>query len=117
MDQSENKIITEESFREWLASTGNLFPSNKLELSRFEKLYSDYKYLLDENCVDPFAIIDGTFIPKKINLKLESDSIDSNIRMAARNLENFPEHILQRIKRNQNEPRSEEKGDSEIQDQ
>lgn len=117
MDQSENKIITEESFLEWLASTGNLFPSNKLELSRFEKLYSDYKYVLDENCVDPFAIIDGTFKPKKINLKLESESAERNIRMAARNLEKFPEHILQKIKRNQNESRSEEKGGSENKDQ
>ncbi len=32
----------------WLGSTGFLFPSNELELDRFNKLYEDYDYKLDD---------------------------------------------------------------------
>ncbi len=90
MGQSK-KIVTEENFREWSASTGNLFPGNKLELARFEKLYADYEYNLEESCVDPFAIINDDYSPTAIKLKLQQEH-NSEFKMAARNLENIPEH-------------------------
>jgi len=111
MGQS-RKMINEDNFREWLASTGNLFPSNDVELSRFEKLYSDFEYTLNENCVDPFAIINVDFKPSKIKLAIDKKDINNDIKMAARNLENVPEHILRKLKRNQNGPNSEKKGGS-----
>jgi hypothetical protein len=114
MGQSK-KIITEENFREWSASTGNLFPGNKFELSRFEKLYIDYEYNLDENCVDPFAIINGDFRPKAIKLKLQQEQ-NPDLKMAARNLEHIPEHILRKLKQNQHGLNSKKKRGSEEED-
>jgi hypothetical protein len=109
------KIITEENFREWLSSTGILFPGNKIELSRFEKLYSDFKYNLDESHVDPLAIINGDFHPKAFKLVFQQEDND-DLKMAARNLENIPEHILQKIKQNQNGLKSKKKRSSEEED-
>ncbi|HCY77653.1 MAG TPA: hypothetical protein DHV28_17210 [Ignavibacteriales bacterium] len=106
------KIITEDNFREWLASTGNLFPGNKSELNRFEKLYSDFEYRLDESYVDPFAIINGDFIPKRIKIELQNSDNDG-FKMAARNLEHLPEHILSKLKKNQDGLHSKKKGSSE----
>lgn len=106
------KIITEDNLREWLASTGNLFPGNMSELSRFEKLYSDFEYRLDENCVDPFAIINGDFVPKRIKIETQKNN-NGGFKMAARNLENLPEHILNKLKKNQDGLHSEKKGSSE----
>jgi len=110
MGQSK-EIITQDNFREWLASTGILFPGNKSELARFEKLYSDFKYRLDENCVDPFAIVNGDFRPKAIKLKLQQEE-NTELKIAARNLENIPEHILRKIKQNQNGLSAKKKGSS-----
>ena len=96
---------------EWLASTGYMFPSNPLELARFEKLYSDFDYKLSEDCVDPFAIISGDYKPKRLKIELtDNTEISEDMRMAARNFKNIPEHILKKLKRNQNGLGSEEEG-------
>jgi hypothetical protein len=106
------KMIKEDNFREWLASTGNLFPGNKKELSRFEKLYSDFEYRLEESCVDPFAIINGDFVPKRIKVDIQENK-NVGFKMAARNIENLPEHILNKLKKNQDGLQAKKKGSSE----
>lgn len=111
MGQSK-KIVTENNFREWLASTGNLFPGNKIELARFEKLYADFEYSIDENCIDPFAIVNGGFSPRAIKIKQQKEE-NTDLKMAARNLDKIPEHILKKIKKNQDGLNEKKKRSSE----
>ena len=101
MGQSKKINISEDNFAEWVASTGSMFPRNPVELKRFEKLYSEYEYKLSEECVDPFAIIDGSFKLSTKIVKLNSDDKTNDLRIAARNLDNLPEHILKKLKRKQ----------------
>ena len=99
MAKSKKHIITEENFNEWLSSTGFLFPSNLIELARFEKLYSDYDHKLNADCVDPFKIVEDNHNIRKINFieNKEADKLE-NLRIAARNFDGLPEHILKKIK-------------------
>ena len=113
MGQSKKEHITESNFLEWVASTGFLFPRNSVELKRFEKLYSDTEYQLSEESVDPFAIVSGSFKPKTNIIHLHAEETKDNFRMAARNLDNLPDHILKKLKRNQDEQKSEDSGISE----
>lgn len=103
MGQSKKQHITESNFLEWIASTGYLFPRNPLELKRFEKLYSDFYYKLPEDSVDPFAIVSGSYNPKSNVIKLQTDKPNAKLNMAARNLDQLPDHILKKLKRNQDE--------------
>lgn len=101
------KHITPENITEWLSSTGFLFPRNEVELERFEKLFSDDDFGLTGTEIDPDKIINGTFREKEI-LKMP-DSIKqievSPYRMVARNGNELPKHIMDKIKKNQNKSR------------
>lgn len=91
----------------WLSSTGFLFPSNELELDRFNRIYDDYKYKLDNISIDPIAIINNTFhrVPKVI--EMFSDDVDEEIdslRMVARKgSEDLPQHIIEKMRRKHNQ--------------
>ncbi|HKK44207.1 MAG TPA: hypothetical protein VJ964_01710 [Balneolaceae bacterium] len=94
--------ITQDNIIEWLRSTGYLFPKNKRELSRFEKLYPKVNRETKNTSIDPFAIIEGSRKPKKIQIQFEKDDNKeySDLRMAARKFENLPDHIREKIKQN-----------------
>lgn len=101
------KHITPENITEWLSSTGFLFPRNEVELERFEKLYGEEDYGLTGKEIDPDKIIDGTFREKKI-LKMPDNVNKEEIspyRMAARNGNELPKHIMDKIKKNQSRPK------------
>jgi Zn-dependent peptidase ImmA (M78 family) len=91
--ETEKRIITEDNLMEWLSSIGYLFPRNKLELTRFEKLYSNYQYVLEETCVDPYSIIRGNYTTKKV--KLDNDN------RIARDFENLAKHVIEKLTNNQ----------------
>jgi hypothetical protein len=102
------KNITPQDITEWLCSTGFLFPRNEVELERFEKLYGDEDFGLTGKEIDPDNIINGVFQDKKVEGVLPSSINKDEItpyRMAARNGASLPEHILEKIKRNQNKPK------------
>jgi hypothetical protein len=102
MGKSKNEIGIE-NFNEWLATTGYLFPSNPVELERFETLFKDFNYQLSSEVVDPIKIINGTYsqVIKKIE-SFEKISDIHELKIAARNLKEIPDHILKKIKSNQN---------------
>lgn len=102
------KHITPENLIEWLSSTGFLFPRNEVELERFEKLYGDEDFGLTGKEIDPDKIINSTFRENK-SQKLPDDLKKEEInpyRMAARNGNELPKHIMDKIKKNQNKPRN-----------
>lgn len=117
MSKSKKNIITENNFNEWLSSVGFLFPGNLIELARFEKLYNDFNYQLNEECVDPFKIIENNTNSKAIHFKSNQETNQSeNLRFAARNFDSLPDHILKKIKKNQNGLNQKEKGSSDEKD-
>lgn len=98
----ERKNITQENIGEWLGSTGFIFPRNEVELLRFKKLYQDYKYELSmDDVIDPAKIIRGELIQVPNEMNEENSEIGENWRMAARNFKNIPDHILKKMKGNQ----------------
>lgn len=106
------KNITPENITEWLSSTGFLFPRNEVELARFEKLYGDIDFGLTGKEIDPDKIINGTFREGKIkeniiNFKQEETN---PYRMAARNGNGLPNHIMDKIKKNQNKTKNDSSG-------
>lgn len=96
-----NNDINPENFNEWLRSTGFLFPTNELELNRFEKLYSDFQHELDGSIIDPTSIISG-LQQKPITIQKNGNSPEefNNFKMVARNGVNLPAHILAKMKKN-----------------
>ena len=110
---AQNKIhITSENSAEWLASCGFIFPTNEIELARFNKLHGEIDPNIKGNEVDPFKIIKGaTTILKQNPLSIPHIPM-SQYQMVARNLNNLPPHIIQKIKKNQ-ETKSEDDNSAE----
>lgn len=109
---SKKKInITQDNLIEWLCSTGYLFPRNEIELSRFERLYPEVERKTKDDSVDPFAILDSSRKRKPINLDIQDEEIENlpEMRMAARKYQDLPEHILEKIKKNQNKSNDNDK--------
>jgi hypothetical protein len=96
--------ITTDNMAEWLSSTGFLFPRNEIELARFDKLYPLEIENSTEFKVDCSRIINNTLKTKVISLKDEAREEDiAPLKMVARKGSSIPKHILDKIKKNQDE--------------
>jgi len=109
---AQNKAhINTENVDEWMASTGFLFPRTIKELLRFEKLYKDIVINLDGCQIDPEIILGRRTAPVVIPISKEFVKKETHFRMAARKGDkNVPQHILNKIKMNQDKRK---KDDSE----
>ena len=60
--------INNQNLEEWFRSTGFLFPTNELELARFDKLYADYDFKLKDFSIDAKFVlaVQKCFISKKL---------------------------------------------------
>lgn len=100
------ELIEAKHLDSWLGSTGFLFPSNDLELDRFNKLYEDYDYKLDDKSIDPFAIINNTFHRETKVIAMFENDIDEEIeslRMVARKgNKDLPQHIIDKMRKKHN---------------
>jgi hypothetical protein len=107
MATNNNQNINKDNVGEWLRSLGYLFPQNEKELARFEKLYDDYEFELNEEDIDPSKILqkeDQEGVPL---IQIKKYEVGEDIRLAARNLyEKLPQHIVDKMKEKQ-------KGDSD----
>src|SRR5690606_29492156 len=114
----DKKHITPENIDEWLSSTGFLFPRNELELARFEKLYNEGLEGITGKEIDPDKIINGKVESTKvIQIKPNLNAGEyTEYRMAARNGTNIPKHILDKMKKNQDNSRNNDNGPSEEKD-
>lgn len=101
------ELIDVEHLDSWLGSTGYLFPSNELELARFDKLYVDYDYKLGDKSIDPIAIINNTFHKEPKVITLFEEDVDEEIeslRMVARKgNRDLPQHIIEKMSRKHNQ--------------
>lgn len=89
---------------EWLASTGFLFPTNELELARFEKLYAEEGLDMTGFKVDCDRILGKTLAAKIVRFEPEAKPENiASLKMVARKGSNLPKHIQDKIKKNQDE--------------
>lgn len=89
---------------EWLSSTGYLFPENEIQLERFDKLYENYNFKLNESRIDVLAIIEGRLQKTKVIKLIDSDlkvEIDSLKMVARKGNSDLPKHIIDKMKENQ----------------
>src|SRR3989337_4533354 len=110
-----SKIIDANNFDSWLASTGFLFPTNELELARFNKLFDNSEENLTGNEIDLERILNGQSISKIVwmNIYPTIDKDLSLYRMVARNGSNLPQHIIDKMKKNQSNPRPDDNSNEE----
>lgn len=112
---AQNKLhITPDNITEWLASTGFLFPRNELELARFDKLYPEEAEGASDFQVDFDKIFNGTLKTRTIPLKKEAEEKDIiQLKMVARKGSSVPQHILDKMKKNQDGRSKDDNGTSE----
>lgn len=79
------KTLNENEITEILASTGYVFPRNKVELERFEILFGENDYGLTGNEVDPNIILErNQRKPKVIKLSDVENFISDDYKLVAR---------------------------------
>lgn len=98
---NKNKI-NNNNLEEWFRSTGFLFPTNELELARFNKLYADYDFKLKEVSIDAKSIIEGNICSCEtkvfsINIVNEVKNEIEELKMVARKGQDIPQHILDKM--------------------
>lgn len=82
-----------------LCSDGFLPPRNEEELLETEKRMEGYQFKNDNRHVDAQVIINGASC-EVISMKIIDDDIDAEtIGMAARNFENLPQSVIDKIKK------------------
>ena len=106
--------ITPDNMAEWIASTGFIFPRTMRELMRFEKLYNDVEINLEGCQIDPEKILGRKGGADVIQLPQEEKKEKTHFRMAARKGDsNIPQHILEKIKKNQDQRKKDDDGSKE----
>jgi hypothetical protein len=89
---------------EWLSSTGFLYPTNELELARFNKLCADYDFKLKDSSIDVQSILKNDVCPNiKPLIFTKDENIENEIqelRMAARKgSQDIPQHIIDKMRK------------------
>lgn len=96
--------ISDENLDDWLHSTGFLYPTNEKQLDRFNKLFEDYDFKLNNAVIDVKSIINGTLCNKTktipLNISLDISSEIENLKMVARKgqTNNLPKHIIDKMR-------------------
>ncbi len=102
MGTNNKNKINKLNLEEWFRSTGFLFPTNELELARFDKLYADYDFKLKDVSIDAKSIIEGNICSCEtkafhIGRVEELNSEIEELKMVARKGQEVPKHILDKM--------------------
>ncbi|WP_116109407.1 MULTISPECIES: hypothetical protein [unclassified Lewinella] len=112
MDNKKSKMGGD-NFNQWLRSLGYLFPSNELELARFEVMYRNHNFKISVDDLSIERILnydeDKTIKTNRTSTALENENINE-WRLAARNKNDIDPDILEKMRKNQS-------GSSEQEDQ
>ena len=96
--------ISDDNIDDWLHSTGFLYPTNENQLDRFNKLFEDYDFKLNNAVIDVTSIINGRLRNKTkiipLNISLDISSEIENLKMVARKgqTNNLPKHIIDKMR-------------------
>lgn len=96
--------ITEDNLDDWLHSTGFLYPRNEKQLDRFNKLFEDYDFKLNNARIDITSILNDTLCNKTkiipLNLSSDFNNEIESLRMVARKGQsnNLPKHIIDKMR-------------------
>jgi len=103
--------ITSGNVHSWLAATGFLFPSNEAELCRLEKLLAEV-VIPEAELLDPDVILGRK--QRAILVRVKELGRPSQVSMVARNGKGVvPQHILDKMMKNQNKSKNDADGHSE----
>lgn len=102
MGTNNKNKINNLNLEEWFRSTGFLFPTNELELARFNRLYADYDFKLKDASIDIKSIIEGNICSCETKIfhigKVEElNSEIEELKMVARKGQEIPKHILDKM--------------------
>lgn len=102
MGANNKNRINNQNLEEWFRSTGFLFPTNELELERFNKLYTEYDFKLKGASIDAKTIVEGNICScgTKVFWIGENDELKSEIedlKMVARKGQGVPKHIIDKM--------------------
>ena len=102
MGTNNKNKINNKNLEEWFRSTGFLFPTNELELARFNKLYADYDFKLKNASIDAKSIIEGNICSceTKVFCISKVDEVKDGIeelKMVARKGQEIPQHIFDKM--------------------
>lgn len=91
----------------WLGSTGFLYPRTEIELDRFNKLFEEFDFQLDNQSINPLAIINNTFYNESKTISMIENDINDeieNLRMVARKGDrNLPQHVIDKMRKKHNQ--------------
>ncbi|GFD78700.1 hypothetical protein ACXIHB_10280 [Tenacibaculum sp. IMCC1] len=96
--------VTNENLDDWLSSLGFLYPVSDKQLDRFEKLYENYPYELEDKSIDVSSIINNKVVRKIKVFNLKIDPMDEEIEtlkmVARKGQKKIPQHIIDKMKKN-----------------
>lgn len=98
MANNKSKFINNENISRWLSALGFSFPRNQSEEKIFDKVYSTYEHQLIDVKIDAMKLIS--------EVENESSTLHTDKqewKMAARNYGDLPKHIIDKMKKNQND--------------
>lgn len=98
MASKKSRHITESNIDIWMSSLGFSFPRNHAEEKLFDKLYKDFKHELTGKEIDPLKLITQCE-EEESELGIIND-VNNNWKMAARNYDGLPKHIIDKMKKN-----------------
>lgn len=96
--------ITEDNLDDWLHSTGFLYPRNEKQLDRFNILFEDDDFKLNNARIDITSILNDTLCNKTkiipLNLSSDFNNEIESLRMVARKGQsnNLPKHIIDKMR-------------------
>lgn len=100
-DKKHSGKVDMNNLNEWLRSTGFLFPTNEIELVRFNELYADCDFKLKDVSIDVKSIIEGNLCSNTRVIRIiKSKGIKNEIedlKMVARKGQEIPKHILDKM--------------------
>lgn len=104
MVQKNNIFDNPSKVIEWLCSTGYLFPSTEIELTRFNKLYPDFEVIDSTVCIERILKNEARTFPiiEHFNDDIEQDIIDQFRMVARKGMEDLPDDVIKKMLGNQN---------------
>ncbi|WP_445955809.1 hypothetical protein [Yeosuana sp.] len=96
MASKKSRHITVSNVDNWISSLGFSFPRNQNEEKLFDKLYKDFDHELTGKEIDPLKLIKQCEEESELGI----NNHDNNWKMAARNYDGLPLHIIDKMKKN-----------------